>query len=266
MLDVGLQMDRERLRTIFTDYGLLGRTLLANFVVVPILGVILVRLFKLSDPIAAGVLLMAISPGGRGVLVSGGRAHGGSLAFAITLAFILPAFSIITVPITAHYVLASAHIATGSLILVLVVFQLVPLLIGMLVNDRWPSAAGRLIRPLYIFTMLVLLVVVIPIVPILVRSVTTVYGSLGILAMLSIVVLSIVTGWVLGGPQREHQRTLALGTALRSFAFCAVIATKSFPGTEATAAVVTYLLVQIIVTALVGAYFKRTAKLTGAAA
>jgi predicted Na+-dependent transporter len=202
---------------------------------------------------------MAISPGGRGIVLAGGRKNGGSLDLATALVFFLPAVSIVTVPVSAHYLLPDAHIATRTLIVVIAVFQLVPLFVGLFLNERTPEVAARLDRPVLIVLLIALLVVLVPLLPATFRSITGVYGSQGILAILAIVVLSVLTGWVLGGPQREYRRTLGLGTALRSFAFCAVIATESFPGTEATAAVLTYFVIQMVVTGLIGIYFQRTA-------
>ncbi len=264
MLHVGFQIDRERLRAVLTNYGLLGRALLANCVIVPLLGMFFVWLFHLREAIAVGILLMAISPGGRGILLAGGRKKGGSLGFAATLVFLLPAVSIITVPISAHYLLPDAHISTRMVIVVIAVFQLVPLLAGMVLNERMPEVAARLDRPVLIVLLIALLVVLVPLVPAIVHSIAGVYGSLGMLAILAIVVLSVLTGWILGGPERAYRRTLGLGTALRSFAFCAVIATQSFPGTEATAAVLTYFVIQMVVTGLIGIYFQRTARTVGA--
>jgi bile acid:Na+ symporter, BASS family len=265
MLHIGFQMNRDHLRAVLTNFGLLGRTVLANFIAVPIYGLILVRLFHLTDAIATGVLLMAISPGGRGILISGGRKKGGSLGFAVALTFILPAVSIVSIPITA-YLLLGTHVATLKLIFVLVVFQLVPLLLGMLIAERAPEIATRLERPLGIIVVIVLLVVLVLLVPVLIRSIATIYGSFGIWAMLCLVLLSLITGWLLGGPQREYRRTLGLGTALRSFAFCAAVAATSFAGTEASAAVLTYFVIQMVVSGLVGIYFQRTASLPQTAA
>jgi len=95
--------------------------------------------------------------------------------------------------------------------------------------------------------------------PSIVRSVSTVYGTFGILAMLAIVVLSLLTGWALGGPERAYRRTLSIGTALRNIGLAAVIASTTFEGSVASAAVLTYLVVQVVVTGVVGVYFKRTA-------
>lgn len=259
MLHTGLQVDREHLTAVLKNYGLLGRAFLANFIIVPIIGVVLVRLAHLSDPLATGVLLMAISPGVPFVVLSGGRKKGGSLGLAVSLAFLMPLLSIVTVPITAQFVLpGSEHISANSIVLSLVVFQLIPLLLGILVRGRAPGLAARLERPLGI----VVLVAVVVLLGLLARqiggAIASVYGSLGILTMIAIVALSLVTGWALGGPQREFRRTLGIGTALRNIGLAVVVAT-SFGGGLVAAAVMTYLVVQFVVVSLVGVFFTRTA-------
>ena len=60
-------------------------------------------------------------------------------------------------------------------------------------------------------------------------------------------------------PERAYRRTLSIGTALRNIGLAAVIASTTFEGSVATAAVLTYLVVQVVVTGVVGVYFKRTA-------
>lgn len=58
----GLQVNRENLIAILKNVGLLGRALLANFIIVPILGVLIVKVFVLPPFVATGLLLMAIAP------------------------------------------------------------------------------------------------------------------------------------------------------------------------------------------------------------
>jgi BASS family bile acid:Na+ symporter len=77
--------------------------------------------------------------------------------------------------------------------------------------------------------------------------------------MLVIVLLSVAAGWLLGGPAVENRRTLGIATALRNIGTCAVIATASFPDTLVGPTVLTYFLIQFIVTVLFRIYFHRSA-------
>jgi BASS family bile acid:Na+ symporter len=263
MLNAGLLCNRDHLMAVLKHYGLIGRALLANFVVVPILGVLAVKLFALNDEIATGLLLMAIAPGVPFVVFSASRKKGGSLGFAIALAFLMPLISIVTIPFTARLVLPTAEEAqlpVAQFLTTLVLFQLIPLIVGIIVGEVAPSLAGRLARPLGLLFLVALVVLLVMLAPAIMKAITSVYGSRGMLAMLVVVVLSVATGWLLGGPEPEFRRTLGIATALRNIGLCALIAAASFPDTLVAPAVMVYLIVQIIVSALVGAYFKRRIK------
>jgi bile acid:Na+ symporter, BASS family len=263
MLHTGLEVDRAHLKAVLKNWSLFGRALIANFIIIPIFGVLLSQAFHLSDPIATGFLLMAIAPGVPFLTLSGGRRKGGSLGFAAALALIMQALAIITVPITARFVLPlndGLHVPVGSLIGTLLLVQLVPLLLAMVLAERMPAAAARLEGPFMFVVAACIVALLVLLAPTIAKSVASVYGSNGLLAMLAMVVLSIATGWVFGGAERAHRRTLAIATALRNIALAALVATTAFPGSDAAAAVVTYFLIQVIVTMLVGTYFTRTAQ------
>jgi len=260
-LGAGLQVDRDHLKEIFKNVGLLGRALLANFVIVPVLGVLLAKLFALPPDVATGFLLMAIAPGVPFVLAQV-RKRGGRLALAVELAIFLPLLSIVTVPITAAWVLptsAEAHLPLTQFATTLVLFQLAPLLAGIALAEPFPTLAERLGRPLQILFLLAVVGLVVLLAPKLVHDVGSIYGSRGIFAMLCLTLLSMITGWLLGGPAREDRRVLGIGTTLRNIGLCALIATTSFSDSEVAASVLTYLLIQFVVVTVFGTYFKRTA-------
>lgn len=260
-LGAGLQVDRGHLMTSLKNIGLLGRALLANVVIVPALGVLFARLFVLPPEVATGFLLMAIAPGVPFVLTQV-RKRGGRLAFAVELALVLPLVSLVTVPLTAMLVLpagAEARLPLSQFLLTLLLFQILPLCVGILIAARAPGAANRLGRPLQILFFAAAIALVVVLFPKLVSSVGLVYGSRGMWAMLCLVVLSLVTGWLLGGPQREDRRVLAIGTTLRNVGLCALIVTTSFRSPLVIATVLTYFIFQFVINALVGVFFMRTA-------
>jgi bile acid:Na+ symporter, BASS family len=258
----GLQVDWAHFTAILKRVGLLGRALLANFVIVPALGVAVVRLFHLPLPVATGVLLMAIAPGVPFVLVSV-RKRGGRLALAVELAIFLPLLSILTVPATAALVLprvAETQLPLARFAMTLVLFQLVPLLLGIAVGGRFPDLATRLARPIQIIFFGSAIVLIGLLMPEIVHGVTSIYGSFGMIAMLVLVLLSLATGWLLGGPAPEDRRILGIGTALRNIGLCALVATSSLRNPEVAGVVLTYFVVQFIVTTFFGVIFARRAK------
>src|SRR5215469_3854337 len=104
MLSAGLEINREHLMAVLRNYGLIARALLANFIIVPLLAVLVARFLHLDGYVAVGFLLMAIAPGVPFLVRAAGRKPGGSLGFAAALAFLMPAISIVTIPLTARLV------------------------------------------------------------------------------------------------------------------------------------------------------------------
>jgi BASS family bile acid:Na+ symporter len=263
----GLDVNLERLIAVLKNVSLLVRALLANFVIVPLLGVLIAKLFRLPPLVASGFLLMAIAPGVPFVLL-GVRKKGGRLGLAVELAVLLPLISLVTVPLTAELVLPtqiSGELPLGQFVVTLLLFQVLPLLIGIVVGDRAPSIAPRLARISQLVFFATILVVLILLAPKFANSVALVYGSHGMLAILCLTLLSMATGWLLGGPAHEDQRILGIGTTLRNIGLCLVISTANFREPLLTATVLTYLLIQIIISSIFGRIFMQRAKQEAAA-
>lgn len=256
----GLLVNRAAMLEVVKHVGVLLRALVANFVVVPLLGLLVARMYHLADPVAAGLLLMAMAPGVPFILLAGGRKKGGSLELAVELTFILAALSTITIPFTARLLLPEGNRASIPLsqLTALALFQLLPLLLGTLLA-RWKPQVAQAITPFFKrLTLISLIVLFASVTPQIVRSIALLFGSLGLLAMLTLTLLSLAAGWAAGGRRASYRHTLAIGTTLRNPASAAVIAT-TFKSPTVEAGVVTYLVVQFVVANIAGEFFKRVA-------
>lgn len=259
----GLQINRANFIEVLKNYGLLGRVLLANVVIVPLLGAGLVALFHLPEYVAIGIMLMAICPGVPFALQAAGREKGGSVGLAIVMIVVLQAVSVITVPLTLNWILpddAKAHLEMGSFVVKLILFQIVPLLLGYLVAERATPLADKLKRPVLLIFAASALALVALLGDQMLKSLEVVYGSGGLFASLILVILSLVVGWLLGGPQIRYRRTLAIATTLRNIGLASVVATSNFSGTDAPETVIDYLIIQFVICTIVGVIFARTAK------
>ncbi len=260
MLLAGLQCDFAELREAFQSPMRLLRIFAANFVVVPILGVIVVRLFQLDTYVATGILLMAISPGVPFLPLIAGTKKGGSAGLATGLAVILPAVSIITVPITAPLVLpadAQAHIPFASFIVSLLLFQLLPLVVGLFIRARSDKVAPMLTKLVVAVLVVAGIAVLFFLVPQMGKAFAAVYGSRGLMASLLIIVLCAFVGWLLGGKTAEYRVTLSISTIMRNVGLATLIATENFHDTVAGAVVLAYFVMQFIFANLIGMYYKR---------
>lgn len=258
MFGTGIQLKREAVKAAFSNLSLLGRVLVANVIFVPLFGVLVVRAFNLDEFIGVGILLMAIAPGVPVVAYSAGKTAGGSRGLAAALGLILPTVAAITVPLTARFVLPAGtgdEVRLGPTIVTLVLFQIAPLLTGVLIAERLPKTAAKLEKPLIALFGLALVGVLVILGPVIVKSLATVYGSFGLFTALLISVFAIAVGWLMGGPDPECRHTSAVATNLRNIGVASFIATQDFPGTAAGAMVIAYFIVQIVVSVVAGRIF-----------
>jgi predicted Na+-dependent transporter len=266
MFGAGMLVDAKRLVETLRQYGLLGRALLANFVLLPALAVLLVRYFHLDAGFAIGIVLMSMAPGVPFLVNSAGRTGGGSLSFALTIAFCFAALSVVTIPITIAIIVhifpnaPVPGVPTVKFLTTLVAFQLVPLVLGALVGPRLglPNAEkiGKILHAIFLVAALALVVVIFPN---LVASVSKVYGYGHLLIIVVMGIFSIGIGLLFGGKDREYRRTLSIATLLRNIGLCTLIGTdKIFEGTLVLPTIMTYFIITFALSLPVRVFFKRT--------
>ncbi len=147
---------------------------------------------------------------------------------------LLPAISIITVPLTIPLVLpveAQSHIALGSFITNLLLLELLPLVVGLVLRERMATVAATLHKVAGVVWIVALIVICFGLFPKMGAAFAAVYGSRGLMATLVLVVLSAATGWLLGGNEPSYRNTMTLSTIMRNFSLGLLVAGQSFPDT-----------------------------------
>jgi BASS family bile acid:Na+ symporter len=241
MLGVGLQVGSGALRSVLEERGLFVRALVVNFVLVPALGLAIIRMVPMSDDIAKGFLLVAVAPGGVSALQFTGKAKG-ALLFAAALAFVLTVVSLFVSPWGASFLLGESVMSAvpyGKVLGVSLVLLLVPLLGGIAVRRKIPALAKKLAMPVVVIATLSFFVFVIVLMPERKHAIASI-GRPVVFAMLAFIVVSMAIGWLMGGPDRDTRHVLATASSMRNAALCLVIANNAFPGSDVDAAVVAF--------------------------
>src|SRR5207244_1472091 len=112
-------------------------------------------------------------------------------------------------------------------------------------RHRWPARAERVARPLLTLSNVLLLAVIVMIGATQFRD-TSVFSRATGMGLFVLPVLSLVSGWVCGGPGLAARKTLALTTGIRNTAMALVIVTANFSGTHAVTTVAAYGFVSIV--------------------
>ena len=219
----------------------MGLTLLANFVIVPILGFVLVRALDLRPEIRIGIMMLAFSPGGLFALQFA-RVSKGNRVLAVALLIVLALLAVIITPLLLAWFFperAADGRVFGRLVLLLLLLIAVPYLIGRVVQRLIPAAAPKLGRFLGILSIVVFIIAALASSKYK-RPAIEALGVKGIVAIVVLIIVSWIVGWLLGGPAIKNRKVLAISTAMRNVGVCFPLAANYFPGTDVLAPILAF--------------------------
>ena len=119
-----------------------------QIVMIPVFAFLIVKLFGLTGPIAAGIMLLALCPGGVTSNVVSKLANG-DVALSVSLTALISLLSILTVPFligwsVVHFMGAEApEISTTRLAIAMFLLTTLPVSLGMLLRYVLPAFADR---------------------------------------------------------------------------------------------------------------------------
>jgi bile acid:Na+ symporter, BASS family len=239
-LSIGLEITWREVVGLLRDEGLLLRALVANIVLVPLLGVILVCIFPMPRDFEIAFLLLAAAPGAPSA-IRYTRNEREDAPFAAGLAMLLICAAIILTPFLAKIILpleTRVTIPYDQIATVLVLYIIFPSAIGVTLQC-WPEESDMIGRVSLMSARLFFAAWMI--ITFFEQSkATSRMGVRTLAAMFCLIAGSMILGWVMGGPKREKRRILASTTSMRNVALCAAIALRSFPGTDVDIALVAF--------------------------
>jgi BASS family bile acid:Na+ symporter len=216
--------------------------------------VLFVKLAGLKGPVAAGIVLMAISPGApvalRRAIDAGGHAQ-----FTPALHLSIVILAIVTVPLSVSVMSAifSVHAVLSPLDVARQVFvaQFLPLGIGAIVRIRWPSMAAWLSPRLTRISNVMLAVLGLVCIAVLGPAVVRI-GWMPTVAGIVLTLAALVVGAAFAGRDSSVRTAGAIGAAMRNPGLALVIATVNHARPAVTASVFGYALgLAAVVTAFV---------------
>jgi bile acid:Na+ symporter, BASS family len=237
MFAIGLRLSFSNLLGSFAESpGLFVNALLANFILVPAVALLVIRLFHLPPYVAAGLMILGAAPAApygppftaiaRGDL---SYSTGLMVMLAGTSAFLTPLILRLSFPFMTSGELF-IHINAGKLIGTLFAIQLLPLCLGLAFGEWLPNITS-LIRKTAGNLSKILNFLMVATVGWLQIKVFTSIGTSELIMILSIVIAGVAGGWVLGTTGTERKKSLSIVTAMRNMSLSMAIAASSFPAT-----------------------------------
>jgi BASS family bile acid:Na+ symporter len=243
MFSIGLRVSGGELLEVVRNRRLLTRTLLANCLLIPVIGFLLVNIFPLTPDASVGILLLAAIPG-TPIALQFTRQAKTRLAFAAAMTFVLSVVSLAMAPVAIEVMPRMAQRSQRPilhLVASIVLYIGLPLWAGLWAARRAPKIAPRLVLPLGILATIVFVFLMWETRLVRREAFNAIRGRGTILALALLLLLSMVIGWLSGGPDSESRRVLATSTGMRSVIVVLYIARYCFPGTTVYMVPIVYL-------------------------
>ncbi|WP_158059213.1 bile acid:sodium symporter family protein [Halorussus halophilus] len=257
MLAMGLNLTVGQILDPLRDLRLVGKALLANFVLVPLAAYAILLVVSLSEAQSIGLVVLATAAGAPFLpkLVEMAK---GEVAFGVGLMVLLMVVTVAYVPVVLPLLLPGVQVNPLDIAGSLVTLMLVPLAVGLFVKARYAEAAASWQPTVSQIssTALVFLVVLM-----LVLNFDTMVGVVGtgvLLALVLLIAVSFAVGFLLGGPGSGTRSVLGLGTAQRNVSAALVVGAANFDDPDVVVVLVVGATLMGLLIVVAGEMGKRT--------
>jgi BASS family bile acid:Na+ symporter len=261
MLSIGLEVTVKELVSTLHQRRLLIKAFIGNFVLTPLLGILIVSMVHLPVNVEEGLLLLAVAPGAL-FSINFTRQMKDSTAVAASLLFLFAAISLVLTSSLADVILHIELPVTldyGKAIQVLSIYVALPLFGGLALR-RWAAPVAVVLRKPAAICAGIFFVLVTVSTMTLKSASTKKIGGNGLIALCLLIAGGMAIGWISGGPQSGTRRVLVVSTSMRNVALCLAIAQKSFPGMDVDVPVIAFSALMLPPNLLFTLYHARKAK------
>ena len=227
MLSMGFSLTIPQIMIPLKNTRLVIVSLVANFIIVPILALLIVRIIPLSEGLQIGLILVGMAAGAP-FLPKLVQVAKGDMAFTAGLMVLLMVVTIAYLPVVLPFVLTGVQVNPWEIAKSLIFLMLIPLAIALFIRARYEEVAIGLIPTMIMATNLSLAVMFIGYFVAYYDETFGVIGTGGIIVAVLLVVGAVIVGFLSGGKNMDIKKVVALGTGQRNFAAAFAIATSNF--------------------------------------
>ncbi len=232
MFSIGLRVRGSDLLDVMRDRNILIRTLVANCILIPAIGLLLVSIFPLPHDAMIGLLLLAAIPGTPIAMQFTSKVQT-RLAFAAGMTAVLALVSIVMTPLAVEIFPQAARDNQRpllSLLSVIFAYIALPLCAGLWVGRRAPGIAPKLVLPLVIVATVAFSYAMWETRVTRREALLAIAGHGTILSLALLFLSSMLIGWMIG-KDADTRRVLATSTSMRNIVIVLYIARYCFSGT-----------------------------------
>ena len=231
MLSTGLGLTVAQIIQPLKNVRLVVLVLLANFVLMPLLGYGIMRIIPLDDSLKV-VLIMVAAAAGAPPLVLEARAAKGNMGVAVAVTVLLMVVTVFYLPVVLPLLLTGVEVDSRGMAQSLIMGMLVPLIIGLMIKAYAPDTAQDWAPTLSKVGLLGVLLLLVIGLGLNLSNVLGLIGSRGFLALLLLIFGGLLIGLAFGGRDPAVRNVMGLATAQRNVTAAILVTLTNFAGTN----------------------------------
>jgi len=230
MLAVGMSLTLRQAIDPLRNLRVLVVILAASFVLVPLWAILLTFAIPMGNDQKTAIILLGACAGGP-FIIQLVRIAKGNMSLAVGEMALLLVVTIAYVPLFLPFMLPYVQVDAGKIARDLILFLLLPLIIGLLIKWRYPELAENWRAPLSRFSIFSLLLLFAAGFPIALPKIISTIGTWLIPAAILLAAGGGLIGFILSyGNDPDQRKSLALGSGQRNLAAALVVAAHGFGG------------------------------------
>lgn len=260
MFAIGISLSFEAILSLWRKPAILFRGILAVVVIVPLMVIILLKLFHLPSEVITGLAFLAASPGAP-LSTKRSQMAGGTLPFSANLQLTLALLAVFVTPITLAIFRVLFHEISSTISILdvakqVMMSQFLPIIIGILLQKFGSKYAQKIAQPVNVIANSLFLVLVIIAciagLPILFKV-----SGLSLFVMLIMTITSLAIGHILGGIDIQNRSSLAIFCIARNIGLALFIAVIHNLEKEVIATLIAYVFIAGIFGVIYSIWYKK---------
>jgi BASS family bile acid:Na+ symporter len=229
MLSSGLSLTPIQIVGPFRSVRLTVSAVVGNYILVPLIAVLLARLFGLDQPIRYGLVLLSMVAGAESIPLLSMNAKA-NVGLAVGLLVTSMVINIFYLPFMLSMFLKDVHIDKIQLLVRLILTVALPVTIGLVVKALYGKTAAFLAKIVRKVANLAMALTVVLIFYLNYKNILSLFGTRAIGVAIIYVVVTFLLGYVLGGPERGNRAPMGFWLGARNASLSIFLATTLFAG------------------------------------
>jgi BASS family bile acid:Na+ symporter len=227
MLASGLGLTVRQIFGPFHNFRVTASFVVGSYIIIPLLAIVLARLFGLEDGLRYGLVILAMSAGAE----AGPKAtaiSNGNVGLSVGLLIASIGISIFYVPLMLGLLLPDVHIATGHLLMKLLITVALPIIVGLFIKARFEKFADHVVPYLHKISTLFMLITAALLIILNFSQIIALFGTFAILATFLLIAVGFGIGYLLGWPDQGSRLAMGFMHGGRNSSIGLVVASQAF--------------------------------------